>query len=98
MGHGRVDLHGQHIVPVPRRGVYDPELACCVGDNYFDHSIRHLDHLYLYEAVNDTYFTATEDDRVISVMSEAQAKEWARDQLYPRDYDALCDGLWWCPV
>ena len=22
-------------------------------------------------------------------------KEWARDQLYPRDYDALCDGLWW---
>lgn len=28
MGHGRVDLHGQHIVPVPRRGVYDPELAC----------------------------------------------------------------------
>lgn len=98
MGHGRVDLHGQHIVPVPRRGVYDPELACCIGDNYFDHSIRHLDHLYLYEAVNDTYFTATEDDRVISVMSEAQAKEWARDQLYPRDYDALCDGLWWCPV
>ena len=78
--------------------VDDPELACCVGDNYFDHSIRHLDHLYLYEAVNDTYFTATEDDRVISVMSEAQAKEWARDQLYPRDYDALCDGLWWCPV
>ena len=55
-------------------------------------------HLYLYEAVNDTYFTATEDDRVISVMSEAQAKEWARDQLYPRDYDALCDGLWWYPV
>ncbi len=45
-----------------------------------------------------THFTATEDDRVISVMSEAQAKEWARDQLYPRDYDALCDGLWWCPV
>lgn len=40
----------------------------------------------------------TVDDRVISVMSEAQAKEWARDQLYPRDYDALCDGLWWCPV
>ena len=43
-------------------------------------------------------FTATEDDRVISVMSEAQAKEWARDQLYPRDYDALCEGLWWYPV
>lgn len=43
-------------------------------------------------------FTATEDDRVISVMSEAQAKECARDQLYPRDYDALCEGLWWCPV
>lgn len=77
--------------------VDDPDFGD-VWDNYFDHSIRHLDHLYLYEAVNDTYFTTTEDDRVISVMSEAQAKEWARDQLYPRDYDALCDGLWWCPV
>ena len=47
---------------------------------------------------NTTLLIGTEDDRVTSVMSEAQAKEWARDQLDPRDYDALCEGLWWCPV
>lgn len=42
-----------------------------------------------YEAVNDTYFTATEDDLVISVMSEAQAEEWARDRLDEDDCEAV---------
>lgn len=35
---------------------------------------------------------------VTAQVSEVVVKEWARDQLDPRDYDALCEGLWWCPV